>query len=234
MLSPPFQYAGDLRSSHDCLCSDLPSTDLQPASQSISRSGVGERRLGVGVPISLQWRNVSVAVPVQVRSCSFDPCGSAHAQILKNVSGSCPPGQLIGAYGLGWVAAFVVVRSGRLFVFVVFVESAAIMGSSGSGKSTLLNYLSGRLQAGNSGAAGSGVQISGELLLNGRVSAPSVVQSVSAYVLQDDILMSTLTPREIITFSSIFRLPNSMPLAVRPSIIVCGCRLADISLACNW
>eukprot|EP00027_Filamoeba_sp_ATCC50430_P001778 CAMPEP_0168555874 /NCGR_PEP_ID=MMETSP0413-20121227/8573_1 /TAXON_ID=136452 /ORGANISM="Filamoeba nolandi, Strain NC-AS-23-1" /LENGTH=847 /DNA_ID=CAMNT_0008586765 /DNA_START=41 /DNA_END=2584 /DNA_ORIENTATION=- len=78
----------------------------------------------------------------------------------------------------------------------------AIMGSSGAGKTTLLNVLAGRVSTG---------KITGNVLLNGteRDDVSKSLMKHQAYVMQDDILMNTLTPREIITFSALLRIPNA-------------------------
>ncbi|WOL00323.1 hypothetical protein Cni_G09036 [Canna indica] len=76
----------------------------------------------------------------------------------------------------------------------------AIMGPSGCGKSTLLDALAGRL--------GSNVTQSGHILVNGRRQRLSF--GASAYVTQEDILMTTLTVREAVYYSAELQLPNSM------------------------
>ncbi|KAL9228802.1 hypothetical protein vseg_004342 [Gypsophila vaccaria] len=76
----------------------------------------------------------------------------------------------------------------------------AIMGPSGSGKSTLLNALAGRLLP--------NMKQSGEILINGRDQVLAV--GASAYVTQDDILMTTLTIREAVYYSALLQLPESM------------------------
>jgi ATP-binding cassette subfamily G (WHITE) protein 2 (PDR) len=77
----------------------------------------------------------------------------------------------------------------------------AIMGSSGAGKTTVLNVLAGRLKG----------KKEGTVLLNGipMESAPPVIRKQIAYVMQDDLLLSTQTPREIIKFSALLRIPNT-------------------------
>ncbi|XP_031278032.1 ABC transporter G family member 11-like [Pistacia vera] len=77
----------------------------------------------------------------------------------------------------------------------------AIMGPSGSGKSTLLDALAGRL--------GSNTQQTGEILINGRKEA--LAFGTSAYVTQDNTLMTTLTVREAVYYSAQLQLPDSMP-----------------------
>ncbi|KAK4353078.1 hypothetical protein RND71_028596 [Anisodus tanguticus] len=76
----------------------------------------------------------------------------------------------------------------------------AIMGPSGCGKSTLLDTLAGRLD--------SNTRQTGEILINGR--RQSLAFGTSAYVTQDDTLMTTLTVREAIYYSAQLQLPDSM------------------------
>ena len=82
-------------------------------------------------------------------------------------------------------------------------ELLAIMGGSGSGKTTLLNVLAGRLRSGRHQSG-----VSGELLLNGRLVDASLLSCVSAYVMQDDVLMPVCTAREHIQWGADMRLPS--------------------------
>ncbi|XP_020675078.1 ABC transporter G family member 11 [Dendrobium catenatum] len=82
-------------------------------------------------------------------------------------------------------------------------EVLAIMGPSGCGKSTLLDALSGRLA--------SSMSQSGFILVNGRKQA--LAYGTSAYVTQDDVLMTTLTVREALYYSAELLLPNSLSKA---------------------
>ncbi|KAK0603562.1 hypothetical protein LWI29_006285 [Acer saccharum] len=76
----------------------------------------------------------------------------------------------------------------------------AIMGPSGCGKSSLLDALAGRLS--------SNTQQSGEILINGHKE--TLAFGTSAYVTQDDTLMTTLTVKEAIYYSAQLQLPDSM------------------------
>ncbi|KAI4330486.1 hypothetical protein MLD38_028772 [Melastoma candidum] len=78
----------------------------------------------------------------------------------------------------------------------------AIMGPSGSGKSTLLDALAGRLR--------SCTRQGGRITVNGRRQR-CLSHGLSAYVTQDDALMTTLTVREAVYFSAQLQLPDSMP-----------------------
>jgi ABC-type multidrug transport system ATPase subunit len=82
------------------------------------------------------------------------------------------------------------------------------MGPSGSGKSSLLNVLAGR-------SSSSLVPSATSLNINGKISvANQIINPVSfrkniAYVMQDDTLMATSTPREALKFSASLRLPSN-------------------------
>ncbi|KAK9924211.1 hypothetical protein M0R45_032593 [Rubus argutus] len=76
----------------------------------------------------------------------------------------------------------------------------AIMGPSGCGKSTLLDALAGRLS--------SDIRQSGDILINGHKQA--LAYGTSAYVTQDDTLMTTLTVKEAVYYSAQLQLPDSM------------------------
>ncbi|XP_014515135.2 ABC transporter G family member 11 isoform X2 [Vigna radiata var. radiata] len=76
----------------------------------------------------------------------------------------------------------------------------AIMGPSGCGKSTLLDTLAGRLS--------SKMRQSGEILINGHKQR--LAYGTSAYVTQDDTLMTTLTVGEAVHYSAQLQLPDSM------------------------
>ncbi|GKV23455.1 hypothetical protein SLEP1_g33176 [Rubroshorea leprosula] len=82
-------------------------------------------------------------------------------------------------------------------------EILAIMGPSGSGKSTLLDALAGRLS--------SNTHQTGQILINGRNER--LAFGTSAYVTQDDTLMTTLTVREAVYYSAQLQLPDSMSRA---------------------
>ncbi|KAJ6289973.1 hypothetical protein OIU78_025818 [Salix suchowensis] len=84
-------------------------------------------------------------------------------------------------------------------------ELLAIMGPSGCGKSTLLDALAGRLS--------SNARQAGEILINGRKQA--LAYGTSAYVTQDDTLVTTLTVREAVFYSAQLQLPDSMSMAAK-------------------
>jgi ABC-type lipoprotein export system ATPase subunit len=75
------------------------------------------------------------------------------------------------------------------------------MGASGGGKTTLIDILAGRKNVGT---------VEGKILINGE-KRKSSFKRITGYVLQDDVMMGTLTVREQITYSAMLRLPSIMP-----------------------
>ncbi|KAK9486663.1 P-loop containing nucleoside triphosphate hydrolase protein [Lipomyces starkeyi] len=82
------------------------------------------------------------------------------------------------------------VRSGSLM---------AIIGGSGSGKTSLLNVMANRMKSPN-------LHINGSVIFNGHRNIHKIRH---AYVLQQDILLPSLTCRETLIYSADLRLPSS-------------------------
>uniref|UniRef100_A0A671DYU8 Broad substrate specificity ATP-binding cassette transporter ABCG2 n=2 Tax=Rhinolophus ferrumequinum TaxID=59479 RepID=A0A671DYU8_RHIFE len=76
----------------------------------------------------------------------------------------------------------------------------AILGPTGGGKSSLLDVLSARKDPQG---------LSGDVLING-APRPANFKCTSGYVVQDDVVMGTLTVRENLQFSAALRLPTTM------------------------
>nr|XP_034967933.1 broad substrate specificity ATP-binding cassette transporter ABCG2-like [Zootoca vivipara] len=76
----------------------------------------------------------------------------------------------------------------------------AILGPTGCGKSSLLDILATRKNPRG---------LSGDILINGFPLPPNF-KCISGYVVQDDVVMGTLTVRENLEFSAALRLPLSM------------------------
>ncbi|XP_053559276.1 broad substrate specificity ATP-binding cassette transporter ABCG2 isoform X2 [Bombina bombina] len=76
----------------------------------------------------------------------------------------------------------------------------AILGPTGSGKSSLLDVLAARKDPHG---------LSGEVLVDGKPQPPNF-KCISGYVVQDDVIMGTLTVRENLQFSAALRLPRSL------------------------
>jgi len=77
----------------------------------------------------------------------------------------------------------------------------AIMGSSGGGKTSLLDVLADRKDAGS---------VNGTILVDGAPRDSENFKHNSGYVVQDDIVMGTLTVRENLMFSAELRLPGTI------------------------
>lgn len=76
----------------------------------------------------------------------------------------------------------------------------AILGPTGSGKSSLLDILAARKDPHG---------LSGEVLIDGAPQPPNF-KCISGYVVQDDVVMGTLTVRENLQFSAALRLPRNI------------------------
>ena len=85
----------------------------------------------------------------------------------------------------------------------------AIMGSSGSGKTSVLNTLSKRVAAGR-------LRTAGDITYNGSSQLSSIR---SAYVMQQDVLLPTLTVRETLHYAAELRLPPPTTAAERQKIV---------------
>jgi ABC-type multidrug transport system ATPase subunit len=98
-----------------------------------------------------------------------------------------------------------------------------VLGPSGSGKSTLMNVLAGRQNTSAGNMSSSGVITSSGLVVN-----PVDFRGNVAYVMQDDSLMGTETPRECLAFSASMRLPRAMPFLRKISLS------PTLSKLCTW
>jgi ABC-type multidrug transport system ATPase subunit len=85
----------------------------------------------------------------------------------------------------------------------------AILGASGSGKTSLLNTMSQRM-------TGSRLKKTGDILYNGNVKLSNIR---SAYVMQKDVLLPTLTVRETLQYSAELRLPPPVTAFEREAIV---------------
>lgn len=86
----------------------------------------------------------------------------------------------------------------------------AVMGPTGSGKTSLLNALAGRLPRGGA--------LEGSVLVNGAPRSRGF-RSITAYVLQDDVLFSNLTVRETFEFAAAIRMPSAVNKQMRRQLV---------------
>jgi ABC-type multidrug transport system ATPase subunit len=85
----------------------------------------------------------------------------------------------------------------------------AIIGGSGSGKTTLINVISGRMGIGR-------IKPTGSVTFNGQQNRNRIR---SAYVMQQDILIPTLTVRETLRYAADLRLPPPATEAERREVV---------------
>lgn len=85
----------------------------------------------------------------------------------------------------------------------------AIIGGSGSGKTSILNTMSHRM-------SGTRLKTSGSVLYN---ESPKLATIRSAYVMQQDILIPTLTVRETLLYAAELRLPPPTSSAERKRVV---------------
>jgi ABC-type multidrug transport system ATPase subunit len=85
----------------------------------------------------------------------------------------------------------------------------AILGSSGSGKTTLLNAIAHRISS-------KSMDVSGSITFNRGGQLKDVR---SAYIMQDDILLPTLTVRETLQYAADLRLPSRSTQQEREDVV---------------
>lgn len=86
----------------------------------------------------------------------------------------------------------------------------AIMGPTGCGKTSVLNALAGRLPVGG--------KLDGDILVNEQPRTKAF-RTISAYVMQDDVLFSNLSVRETLRVAADLRLPASVPAAKKAQVV---------------
>lgn len=92
-------------------------------------------------------------------------------------------------------------------------ELCCIMGPSGAGKTTLMNILAGRI------ATGGGKEVLGEISVNDKTPQDMDFRNQLAYVMQEDALFATSTPRECLRFSARLRLPRDVSFREQDEMI---------------
>ncbi|KAI3509398.1 hypothetical protein L1887_24644 [Cichorium endivia] len=150
---------------------------------------------------------------MEVEITSHAPTLQDHQGAVKRTTNGEAESKNINGLSLTWKDLCVTVTDGTTSGRRSILEGAtgyarpgeilAIMGPSGSGKSTLLDALAGRLH--------SKTRQSGDILVNG--FKKTLAYGTSAYVTQDDTLITTLTVRESVYYSAQLQLPDSMSQA---------------------
>ncbi|EPS45803.1 hypothetical protein H072_167 [Dactylellina haptotyla CBS 200.50] len=88
-------------------------------------------------------------------------------------------------------------------------QLTALIGASGSGKTSMLNVISDRM-------TGSSMTKSGSITFNDKPGSGNIT---TAYVIQQDILIPTLTVRETLHYAAQLRLPSSISRQERDEIV---------------
>ncbi len=96
----------------------------------------------------------------------------------------------------------------------------AIMGASGAGKTTLLNAVAGEAAGG---------RLSGHILVNGASVDSDLMRKLSVFVFQDDVILATMTVREVVRMSAKLRLPTSVSVPAFWSVCVYACMYVYVS-----
>lgn len=81
---------------------------------------------------------------------------------------------------------------------------------AGCGKTSVLNALAGRLPVGG--------KLEGDILVNDKPRTKAF-RTISAYVMQDDVLFSNLSVRETLRVAADLRLPASVPAAKKAQVV---------------
>ena len=88
-----------------------------------------------------------------------------------------------------------------------------LTGPSGAGKSSLLNVLAGRVSTGGAH------RVEGTVGVNGHAIDPLSYRENIAYVMQEDAITRTATPREALEFSAALRLDRDVPDGMRRELV---------------
>jgi ABC-type multidrug transport system ATPase subunit len=81
-------------------------------------------------------------------------------------------------------------------------QLTCILGPSGAGKTSFMNLLAGRVRPGGK----SGASVGGEVKINGNLIEPHKQSHLFGYVMQEDSLFATSSPREVLEFAAKLRL----------------------------
>lgn len=107
--------------------------------------------------------------------------------------------------------------------FVAGGELCALLGPSGAGKTSLLNILAGRIRTKPNKS-----QVSGAVLLDGQPATGAALRHRIAYVMQEDSLLATATPREALLFRANLRMPRSVSTEEKEAM--CETMLTELGL----
>lgn len=155
-----------------------------------------------------------IAVKVGEDPCSPGKRVSARPKVFQSIDASKP------ASSLTWksLSFSVATKDGEKQVLkdlngkLTPGELTCILGPSGSGKTSLLNILSGRVRA------SPGSSIGGQIHINNNLIEPWQHQHLFGYVMQEDTLFATETPREVLSLAAKLKLKGIKEAEVKSLI----------------
>ncbi len=170
-----------------------------------ARVGAAEKHIITENPASLFWENISFCVPIKgavPNPAEADPTATPQTTSrLRSVEDSLPSSVAPPATYNGQTMRNVV---WNLTGSVKPGEFVGLLGPSGAGKTVLLNILSGRLIAPVGSIYKRNVCVNNQVPLSRELFG-----KMCTYVMQDDVLMETMTPYECLSFSANLRLSCS-------------------------
>jgi ATP-binding cassette subfamily G (WHITE) protein 2 len=107
------------------------------------------------------------------------------------------------------------------FLTIFVISSVDCSGPSGGGKTTLLSTIALRINT-------RVMEVEGHIRLNGREYNSSILKSMSAYVMQDDLLHAELTVAETLHWASLLRMPKGTSAEDREARVLEVVKLMDI------
>ena len=144
----------------------------------------------------LEWKNVEFFVPVKKpieqaqQAYGSNLLAEDSENLMENDTGLAKP--IYIQRGKQHFKQVLQKNSG----YVKPTEMVAIMGPSGSGKTSLLNVISQRTKLSH------GSYVNGTVMVNDRTLDADDFGKIGAFVQQDDVLVQTLTPKELLTFAA--------------------------------
>ncbi|XP_020396957.1 ABC transporter G family member 12 isoform X1 [Zea mays] len=202
--SPPRRQArGDAHDEEDAESALGASSSMRSTDEASFPFGSGRAR---SFPFPLTQPSLEISVVAAANGTAGSGGGGADGPVAREKSLRRADEGVVVSWEDLWVSAAGGNKGGRVPILCGLNgyarpgEVLAIMGPSGCGKSTLLDALAGRL--------GSNVSQKGDILINGL--RQKLAYGTSAYVTQEDVLMTTLTVREAVHYSAQLQLPSAM------------------------
>lgn len=171
-----------------------------PNARRLSLTGANQLSLDDVAPVDVQIRDLSVTVDTS--PSILEP--STYAELFRSRT-SKSPSKTAAETQAPWTKKLIHSVNASLPPGTL----TAIIGGSGSGKTTLLNTMAERI-------ASARLTQEGTVTFNGDIRVHSVR---SAYVMQQDVLLPTLTARETLQYSADLRLPPPSTAEDRMGIV---------------